>query len=791
MKKLLVILSALLLSMAAAVGTIFLLRYFNEDKNYLTQAEWIDKLAEHSALDKKELARSRDNKAADCGYVAISIMKAMGEHKLNRVLGDVSDYKDEDYLEQALKYGIVDEDSKKNKLKPEDAEKYLKKFDELYYGEFWLDGYCHVTYKEDTQLIESKAYRVNEDSKEVSFPEDVIINEGEIIVFEDEHGFKHAGVVTQVNGNGSYCYETCNPEDILEEIDLSDKVTVDFSDAGSYLNDFDLGEEAYDGDPDSMSIGVNKLKATDFHYENPFDGFGAKLVVEQDETDGRDYLVLYTYQGDNEKIRYKRLAKEGDTGELDVFIDDITVCVDTNFLSFSGKPLYAEFNADTNAVLKGNITLDAEYKFKLFDMNVPFEGGFVRLNVSAYLVITAEGTFEIVVEFPVNVNARYDSGQELHFMKKIGDPIITASLNASVETSLQVQPSLYIFWIWDIMSVNVKGGAVAKGSETIHDDELLCTDISVHFPVVSVGASFNGLLAIVEHEWDIIPATDDNKIFGYHYEIRKKPVRWRGKVPECTYGQEFDENLYGSGRIYSYEDFDDYEVKNVVDKLDDEELVEELQERKDEYEQFKSGSEEFNKYFVPGNYYYFTLENLYGEENMDDEEFSSQDNDYLIYKDGDNYILTGKLELYNGLSGDLYYDIVETYEETGVSSFNVWGVEYNVTSYEVNDMGRGIAVFVSDAGKEYKLSNDLAYFASLNLYFPFGDKEIVLEPFVLVIPESVVKGECMKEDYYPSDQTELIESFINNSSEGKQAYERILVGFDENGVVNYLYISFK
>ena len=713
------------------------------DSNYVTASEWISMLADHTGCDDIVLPSGYEaDSLADDKLIAITAMKTISTHKYERIIDDIGSYTDEDYYKLAKDYGLINDDKKH--FNQDECKEILARYNEIYTDDLWMDDYCEAEFQDGVkELDETNVATVNDDGSVVSFADNSVVNQGDIIIYTDSMGCKRAGKVDSIDESGACHMSQPEISDVVTELDLSDKTSISYEDIvksgaiegeliGKTIAPVNYAADAsYDTvDYDNNQFVTNGSEA--FNYDTTSEGFEVKLSVEENDTFEGKYLGIEISNNENgESAKYLSPIQLNDkaAGSLSIAFTDIKIAADTTYFQFDDSKKYAEYRLDMDTEITGDFTLETgedDFKIPIAHINVPFEMGFVSLDFEIYLQLTAEGHFEIVATLPTSVCVRQEQGSGIKSIKDYdftGVPSIQPKFEGEAMISVNLDAKLYVLWIWDIIGAGVKAGALADLEVSERDNSMICTDFNISFPVVKANIYFNGIIQKFELEFDILAAEDAPFRWNEHYE-EVPGIRPYGKVPECSYGNDELFTQYNA-EAGATEENANTETSNS--------------DNANTY----GGNPDISKIYGHDLYSRFDINVIGVEDDM---------NRFDITDTGSGYILVGKVIAPYRISGDRFYDYIDA------GTFTILGTTFTVTSNETELETRSDITLLGDDGITYKTGSAAwLLFDEFGSYYQLiadsdGDgspdewKTLVIENAAIFVPYDMA-GENIKRIY--------------------------------------------
>lgn len=708
-KRIIISLVAIIIVVVAGICTFFALSKNKDSEDYVKAEEWMMMLCEHTGCDMFELPDGYDkDDKADSRLICITAFRTIDDHKLKRIVEDKDLFSDDDLYDLAVSYNLIE--NKKTGYTPEDCAIILKRYNEIYFDEIWLDDFCEVDYKEDTRVLDSVVVSShNDDYTYIDFEGNINAAVGEVIVYEDEKGCKRTGKVESIDDAGGYHLVEPEIEEVLYSFDFSDIREVTYDDVLADNKAYEVASISKPlmvgnaGKYSKSTANQNKLLTYDPDEQM---GFSFKISVEDNDYFDGNYLgIEMENKATGETVSYLSNIKldENAFGSLTIDLSNIRVSSDMTYFTFGKGEKYAEYRLKMDTSITGSIGLEKEIDIPLFETTIPFEYGLVCIDLGVYLNISAEGEVAITYSMPTNICIRHDKTGGLRMIEESDvSPSIETKMDAEAMLALKAGADLRMFFFWDLLGVDVKAGALAEGEEIQRDNGMTCRDMKVSFPVVKAGGYIDGLFSKLEAEFTIY---EGSPLYSTHYE--EVPKIRKGVVPECSYGND--------------ELFAQYNGEAETEKPDNPE------------------SSDFSMIYGHDLYSEFEIPKISSEEIHNGDENNEAgiwDYKYDVKDVGNGYEVVGTLYVNNRISCDRYRSFIDSAQEGDTLTY--LGRTYTLESYTVNDMGRGTCKLLGDDGNIYTISNDLSpEFDNMgNNYFTIykeGDDTIVIENVRLFI----------------------------------------------------------
>ena len=551
----------------------------------------------------------------------------------------------------------------------------------------WLDDYSRVEYADGVKVLnDTVPSQANEDYSVATFDASQGVAQGDVIVFTNETGSKVMRRVDSIDETGACHMSQPDISEVVTELDVADKKEITYEDVinlgavdGRIISRGMASKNDYAAGNSRTVIGDMANNAGEvFSYDTTDSGFTVTLSAEEDDILGGKYVGLEMEEhstGNTVKWITQIPLNNDAEGEISIGFSNISLATDTTYFNFDEDEKYAEYRLDMDTTISGGLSIEADvFKIPLFHFNVPFEAGFVNLDFTVYLEMTAEGEFKISATFPTRVCVRQEKNKGLKLIKGTGltaEPSVGTSLSGEVMLAVALEAKLNIFWIWDIISAEVKAGSLASIEITERDTGMICTDFNVAFPVVKLTVEFNGLIEVLDAEFDIVSPDDAPYKWNEHYE--KVPGVRNGRVPECSYGND--------------ELFAEYNADAGLTEANTEEGN-------------PGGNTDISIIYGHEMYSRFDV-NIIDSQKLSDSG-GGADGDveiwgytYDIMDNGSGYILTGTLSVPNCISSGKLHDYIDA------GKFTHLGREYTVVSTEASVGARTDYTLLGDDGITY------------------------------------------------------------------------------------------
>ena len=239
----------------------------NEDEHKLNRFQWIAMLSEEFGIEEQREGAAyfkdvgTDNwyygyiqtavewgiiedgvffngeDAATGEFIALTTMKAIGEHKLQLYIGSSEELEDKEFLKLAYKNKLIKRSQRKKEFSKEEAEEIIIKGKELSYL-LWKDNSERITYTANVlELKKEGVIKYDEESSVVHIQEGEMaeLDIGKIIIFE-ENGLKVEKKVKEIDAQGNILVSNPQMEEIVETLEISDISSISFEDIVAQYN---------------------------------------------------------------------------------------------------------------------------------------------------------------------------------------------------------------------------------------------------------------------------------------------------------------------------------------------------------------------------------------------------------------------------------------------------------------------------------------------------------------------------------------------------------------------------
>jgi hypothetical protein len=472
--------------------------------------------------------------------------------------------------------------------------------------------------------------------------------------------------------------------------------------------------------------------------------------VEEDKITETKHLKVELENPEDPDVKYSYISPaaigKSAAGELKVTLSDIVVASDISYFNFKkDTEKYAEYRLDMDTSITGSLVLETDedgFKIPLGrPVYIPFEYGFVSLNIEFYLQMTAKGEFSITASLPTSICVRHDKYEGLRVLKcDVGNADFSSALEAEIMLSFNADAKLYVFFFWDIIGAGVKAGALGNASIEKRDNGMVCTDLSVAFPVVKGNMYINFILARADFDFDFLSAEDAPIKFGLHHEY--VPGVRNGWVDECSYGNEelFNKLAEEAGKKTESTEEAPSTEKDTAEAPSTEETTEPVTEKTVE----KAGTDISAFYGYPFGME-FDVDALQKDTQVNSEfGFNEGIVRFDITDTGSGYRMRGTLKVPFWLTPEDYEKFLN--EKT----LNYIGKTFTITAYEsehdeVNPDGSVTMVregytYIDENGKEGQFGNQYepAFSKFDEAYYAIGEP-IVIENVEILVPYDMVK----------------------------------------------------
>ena len=518
--------------------------YFKDVSEDDAYYNYIQAAAEWGIVEKA--SRFHGEEYASGRFIALTVMRVIGEDRVQDYLDKKDEITETDYLDCAIELDLIQEDELNRSFSQERAREVLNRLSELYYGVFWQDDMEQVEYAKDVVVLSSGSIlQANEDVSEVSIAAETLsqVEEGKIIVFDyGNTGLKIARRITGIGAEGTLQLDDdIELNEILGSLAVSDISEVSMADI---LNYYQLSRSAAAMEMRHDASNARNAVSPVFSSEAECKGFKVTLSTEEDG-DKKKLKVSVTDNGSG--VSYvlpieKEIDKDSEY-QADLDVDKIFVATKLEYSAADGVK-YAEVALDAHTAFEGGILASSsENKILLCETPVPLGSGIVGVRLQLYLVISAEGTVTLKAEIPMSVCVRYEKGKGVRSVAQdisVEKPELKA--NADVSLMLRGESVLVLFMAINVLDAEADIGVAANAQLTVRQNTMDCLDISAAFPVAMCyicgdddANTIVGALGL-SGEWELISADSAPFQMGLHYEAYSDGTAQ--SVEECTYQKQ-------------------------------------------------------------------------------------------------------------------------------------------------------------------------------------------------------------------------------------------------------------
>lgn len=364
------------------------------------------------------------NKAVTGEYTALTAMKAIGKYKIKIYLEQKEELTDNEYLELAVREGIISKENINKKLKIDECEELLARSLGFMDKVNQKSGYSVVEYQDGVvDLIEDKTLSFLDEEYLLMENVEKNLKEGDVFVFKDSFGQIIGRKVTKLNSDETYSLTEVGISDVYKTLEVADNTTITFEDV---LNGGDWDSIEYDVyEPMStkkIDYEVVPLAWTD--KEISFNEFTISVAAESDgikiEAVCPDLHIKASKTIKYKKEEFRIVDPEELSGNDDELPDASTkleVKISNANLRYqmsrSGlKVNYLDVAAnidDTCTITLLQLSNSENYQdIPIMEATPIFSNGAVSLKLKMYIHIDASGKAEIRCDLPVDIGMQYE-----------------------------------------------------------------------------------------------------------------------------------------------------------------------------------------------------------------------------------------------------------------------------------------------------------------------------------------------------------------------------------------------
>ncbi|MBE5873303.1 MAG: hypothetical protein E7287_02725 [Lachnospiraceae bacterium] len=529
---------------------------FENDIPYFTDVDidnkyfpYIQSAVEWGVLDGGDCF---DGKSAVVGRdIAITAMKVLGHDKVQIYLETNEEITDDMYITVALETGLIEAGELTEKFTRDECREVLEYFDKVYFTDFWIDDYFKTAYQKDVMELPSTEVLQNNDDYTKLFVKDNSLSDievGNIIILEQKNtGIKVARKVMEINDEGAINLSPVDLSEVVETLTVSDITELTFADIVDY---YGLNEvNSLSSNLSEKGIDANVLSTSVFSIDAQSKGF--KLALSTESEDDDKYLQVKLIDN-NTGLFYVLPLNVPIAGECnfaaEIDVDKLLIGGQVDYSIWKGGLQYADVALDAHATLSGSINVQGEQKLLLCKTPVPLGNGFVGVDVSIYLVLTADGGISFDLDIPIEASVNYEKDKGIRkFEHQISAQRPTIEANCEIGMLLRMEPVLTILGCLDVIDVEADMGLSVSVSIINRSNTQICTDIKAAFPIISVSVcgdeDVNSLIGALglSASWDIVSAESAPFKMGFHYEVR--PDETAQFVKRCTFEEQKEKKI--------------------------------------------------------------------------------------------------------------------------------------------------------------------------------------------------------------------------------------------------------
>lgn len=474
-------------------------------------------------------------------YVALTAMKAIGRYKVQIYLGIAEEPTTEQYLKLAEEKGVIDETQRKQAFTKESCESALERAEELFLYDLWVDDLAEVEYQDGIiELTEDDFVVLPEDDDILHITKEKSreLRSGVTIVYPDISGMITAGIITDIQGDGTIAVSPVEYTQVFKSMLLSDMEPITIED---FL-------DAYDIDPSEGKPIEESLLQTGY---NPIDektkllGWNKELPIY--ESAGFSFKVTWENSNlgvsiiDNQKELEFALPINGkieksedenkNSGSIIIGVTDIAVgaqLVGSGITPDDKELDYINFQYKSALEVKGEAAFHAEYEIPFKPINKVFAKLKDKLNdgpapfavdIGVYIKLAADGSVELVASFPTVTSIVWERGAGVR------GPIYEVNPHAELKAncSLGIYPEFKCMlevMKHKLIDFSVEGGPCAQAEFTLraNSDIKTCIDLQVYVPLITIKLELNFVVLEIDKEWKLLTPENAPLHFGLHSE---------------------------------------------------------------------------------------------------------------------------------------------------------------------------------------------------------------------------------------------------------------------------------
>ncbi len=484
-------------------------------------------------------------------YAAITVLKAVGPHRIKIYMGLSELPTDSDYITLAVNEGLIADRDLRAGITQEMGQDIIAKAMTFGLENLWIDDYADVEYSDKVIEINDESvisYTPEENSLKIS---DISgIEKGSVIVFYNEYtGFKNAGKVSDITGN-TVIIEEVELSEVINHLVISDIIPMSAVDIQRALQQSDNGESR-----------IQTMDWGSIHLPIDKEVVSSGVKVDVSITSDGDASISFTDNetGISQSVGFSGIAiKESSLDALDkdsavggnVYFESsfnlskfnigLNADIEKNLITgdLSVNSLVAQTETEIDVITKSGCNLEAKIPV-IKGLSIVGNEYLAGISLDIYMVISLDGSISFEADFPAYAVFEYRNGAYPRFDSGAECNLNDVNLNCTLEDKIRLQPNIVILGmnIFD-MEVDFGAGASADVKVRKKSNILFCADIDFYAPILSIGCNDGGSLSesiIPSMSLDIL--TSDNAPFKekYHYERYRDHT---GKlVDKCTFNE--------------------------------------------------------------------------------------------------------------------------------------------------------------------------------------------------------------------------------------------------------------
>lgn len=499
---------------------------------------YVQSAVEWGVIDKED--NFNGDKAATGEFIALTTMRAMGKYKIQIYLETDRELDTSDYLDLAYANTLIEVDQSDLKFDMEECLAVLERAQRLNDQVLWKDDVAVVKYQEDViELEPENISSYQEETGEVLVETSVLeeLSVGDIIIFDTgSMGLKTAGRIETVDPSGTVTVSQPSMEEVLDSLIISDITSFSGGDIANYYHMGNTSFTAYENALSSWGNSAGFRVMPLYTVDKTIDNKGMAFSISSE--DGKVKIKVTDKNTDLSLESTLELGLDEDTDiECSFEITNIAVGVQMDWnwssLRYADIQLYAELVEKVNFSIVSD-----DVEIPLGEITIPLVGGLASVDLQLCLVISAEGEISLETKIPVGAHLYYEKGRELRSIQmNLSYPQPQFEISAKLELMLQPRATLKVLMFWEAAEINLSAGVSAAAKTSVYPMQQECTDVSIAFPVIKLGASVDPVVTEpLSVEWEIISEDDAPFKWSLHYEQYMNGGA--GFVDECTYGKQ-------------------------------------------------------------------------------------------------------------------------------------------------------------------------------------------------------------------------------------------------------------